>query len=185
VSLLAARRKLRALANADEHDLNAAAKALIDTEGRYVQRGLERLLRSHQSPKVRAEAAWALGFHSSGSRAVPALLRALGDRTEDTDVRCHAAEALGHLVPEREHAEVLAALLHALTDREPEVRFWAAFALGNLGDERAIPALQRLADRDSEVVPGWWSLRKEALDSIEQIRLIKRNRDEAGGVEGA
>lgn len=172
MSVFGARRRLQALANEDG-DINEAAKALIDTKGRYVQLGLERLLRSHESPKVRAEAAWALGFHSSGSRAVPTLLWVLGDRTEDTDVRCHAAEALGHLVPEREHAEVLAALLHALTDREPEVRFWAAFALGNLGDQRAIPALEHLAERDSESVPGWWSIRKEALDSIEQIRRAK------------
>jgi HEAT repeat protein len=122
-------------------------------------------------------AAWALGFHSSGERAVGTLLAVLRDPAEDTDVRCHAAEALGHIAPTRDRPEVLAALLHALGDRSPEVRFWAAFALGNLGDERAIPALQRLADRDSSSVPGWWSIRREALESIEQIRLIKGNHE--------
>jgi thioredoxin-like negative regulator of GroEL len=185
VSLLGARRRLKALAESeDETELVKAAQALSETPGRHVRRGLEQLLSSHVSPHVRAKAAWALGFHASGKEAAPSLMRVLGDPNEDTDVRCHAAEALGHLAPE-EHSEVLAGLLHALADRSPEVRFWSAFALGNLGDERAIPALRRVADSDTESVEGWWSIRKEALDSIDQIELLTRNARGPRGVEKA
>jgi HEAT repeat protein len=182
------RRQLKELEEAtDDVTINNAAVTLSQTRGRQVTAGLERLLASHQSPTGRAMAAWALGFQASGGRGVAALLRALGDQDEETDVRAHAAEALGHLADglgERE-PDVLGALLHGLRDAAPEVRFWSAFALGNLGDEAAIPALERLAERDEESVPGWWSIRKEANDSIKQILLAKRNRPGARGVEGA
>jgi HEAT repeat protein len=186
--VLDAKRRLAALAEAeDEARIAEAAQALADTPGRRVRQGLERLLSSHDRAEVRAQAAWALGFHRQGSQAAGSLLRTLGDIDEDNDVRAHAAEALGHLADrlgERE-PDALAALLHGLCDSSPEVRFWCAFALGNLGDEAAIPALERLAERDEESVPGWWSIRKEANDSIKQILLAKRNRANVDGVERA
>ena len=187
MSLLDARRKLRALERAeDEVEINNAASALSLMPGRQVQRGLERLLVAHELPRVRAMAAWALGFQSQGHQAAGSLLRTLADSDEEADVRAHSAEALGHLANQLgEHEpEVLAALLHALRDGSAEVRFWAAFALGNLGDDAAIPALERLAARDVESVPGWWSVRKEANDSIAQILLRKGNRRAPDRVEG-
>lgn len=182
---LAVRRHLIALAAAeDEGQGTASANALSQIRTRQTRRGLERILVSGRSPEARKRAAWALGFLNDGE-AAPVLLRTLGDRKDEADVRAYAAEALGHMAPQTPHDEALAALLRALTDPAPEVRFWAAFALGNLGDERAIPALQQLAARDSESVPGWWSIRKEAVDSIEQIKLIRGNRGGPSGVESA
>jgi HEAT repeat protein len=188
LSLLEDKRRLAALAAAEgDEAVDAAAQTLADTPGRRIRQGLERLLASHERPNVRAKAAWALGFHPQGQQAAGSLLRALGDREEEADVRAHAAEALGHLADrlgERE-PDVLGALLHGLRDASPEVRFWSAFALGNLADEAAIPALELLATRDEESVPGWWSIRKEANDSIKQILLAKRNRPGPDGVEEA
>jgi HEAT repeat protein len=182
---LAVRRHLNALASAQgEGQGTAPANALSEIPTRQTRRGLERILLSGRSAEARKRAAWALGFLND-EEAAPALLRTLGDRNDATDVRAYAAEALGHMAPQTPRDEALAALLRALTDPAPEIRFWAAFALGNLGDERAIPALQQLAARDSESVPGWWSIRKEAHDSIEQIKLIRGNRGGASGVEGA
>jgi HEAT repeat protein len=186
--MLDVRRRLAALAQAkSEVEIAEAAQSLVDTPGRRVSKGLEELVARHPDPAVRARAAWALGFHAQGSRAVPGLVRTLADLDEDLEVRAHAAEALGHLADRLgEHErDVLAALIHGLRDSAPEVRFWSAFALGNLGDEAAIPALERLAARDEESVPGWWSIRKEANDSIKQILLAKRNRAAADGVEEA
>jgi HEAT repeat protein len=181
VTLFDARRRVAALAHADdEAETVRAAQALAETPGRGARKGLQKLLESHQNAGVRAKAAWALGFHPEGQLATDSLLATLRDRDEDGDVRAHAAEALGHLADrlgERE-SEVLAALLHALRDPSADVRFWAAFALGNLGDEAAIPALEQLAARDTESLPGWWSIRKEANDSIKQILLRKRKLDQ-------
>jgi HEAT repeat protein len=186
--LIAARRLLRTLSRSEsDAAIVEAAQALTRIPGRHVQRGLEQLLVSHDSPHVRAQAAWALGFHPQGAEAVDVLLRTLADGAEETEIRAHAAEALGHMADrlgDRE-GDVLAALLRSLTDASAYVRFWSAFALGNLGDERAIPALERLAERDTQSVPGWWSIRKEALDSIEQIRLRQRNLAGRTGVENA
>jgi HEAT repeat protein len=188
LSLLRARRLLNTLSKSDnDAEIVDAAQALSEIPGRHVRRGLERLLVSHEGARVRAQAAWALGFHPQGADAVDALLRTLADVAEETEIRAHAAEALGHMADrlgERE-GDVLAALLRSLTDTSAYVRFWSAFALGNLGDERAIPALERLAERDTQSVPGWWSIRKEALDSIDQIRLRQRNLAGRTGVENA
>jgi HEAT repeat protein len=182
---LTVRRHLNALAAAEgEGQGTAPANALSQIRTRQTRRGLERILVSGRSPEARKRAAWALGFLND-EEAASALLRTLGDRKDEADVRAYAAEALGHMAPHSPHDEALAALLRALNDPAPEIRFWSAFALGNLGDERAIPALQQLAARDSESVPGWWSIRKEALDSIEQIKLIRGNRGRASDAERA
>ena len=53
-----------------------------------------------------------------------------------------------------------------LRDPAPEVRFWSAFAQGWLRDPRALPELRRLAAEDTAEVPGWWSVGKEAADTI-------------------
>jgi hypothetical protein len=50
------------------------------------------------------------------------------------------------------------------------VRFWAAYALGQLRERRAIAELSRLADSDHTVLSNWWSVRREALDAIMLIR---------------
>jgi HEAT repeat protein len=67
-------------------------------------------------------------------------------------------------------------LIEALRDASAEVRFWAAFALGELGGlgtpgvSEAVPELERLAATDQEVVPGWWSVSKEAADALDRLR---------------
>lgn len=61
-------------------------------------------------------------------------------------------------------------LIAALADSSAEVRFWAAFALGELADPAALSALQQLAQSDEATLPGWWSVSDEAAAAIERIR---------------
>jgi HEAT repeat protein len=61
-------------------------------------------------------------------------------------------------------------LLKALEDETPEVRFWSVFALGLLGDIRAVPRLEHLAAQDHEVVDGWWEVSREAEESLALLR---------------
>ncbi len=101
----------------------------------------------------RWKAAWGLGRVPG---AADALVPLLGDA--DIDVRREAARSLGLLgkaargagtesAGAAEHAAVVDALLVALRDDNSFVRRWAATALGDLGDRRALDAL-RVASRD-------------------------------------
>lgn len=77
-----------------------------------------------------------------------------------------AAEALGHISDKR----ATDSLIKSLEDVSVEVRFWAAFALGEIGDPKAIPELKRLAARDSAILPHWGSVSLEAQKAINRIR---------------
>jgi HEAT repeat protein len=106
--------------------------------------------------------------------AVPALIRAVRDTSEDVDVRGEAAEALAYIGDRRSSADLIA----ALSDRRAEVRFWAAFALATVGDDAAIPHLERLVD-DTIPIPQFGTVGKEARDAIKAINSRSRARDKA------
>jgi cell wall-associated NlpC family hydrolase len=101
--------------------------------------------------------------------------RALIDIATDTAapmaVRECATEML-HVHPSRETAEACA---KALDDREASIRFWAAYALGEIPvfhdslRELAVVLLQR-ALGDIRVAPGWWSVGREAQAAIANLR---------------
>ncbi len=128
--------------------------------------------------QTRARSATALG-QLADTRAVPALLTAMRDAREDSDVKLAAAEALGRIqdplvIPELcaqladvdewaspRLAKVLAgfgdkatsALLESL-DAAPNLngRLWAAQVLGKIRDRSAVPALiKRLHDRSEQM----------------------------------
>jgi len=95
----------------------------------------------------------------------------LADRNEDPRVRGLAAEAL----TEAGERRAVPSLIAVLGDPSVEVRFWAAFALGQLGDPAALRALERLAETDDAELPGWRSVKDEAADAIERIRQHAAN----------
>jgi HEAT repeat protein len=114
---------------------------------------------------VRRLAAQALGrLEDPHGREV--LLRVVKDPGQPPGVRGDAAEALTNF----QDARAVPTLLAQLGDPSPEVRFWAVFALGVLGGPEVVPELERVAATDDGVAPGWWSVRKEALDAIRNIR---------------
>lgn len=86
-----------------------------------------------------------------GPRAVPALLSALDG--QPLYVRCHARELLARLDLGDQRDAVLAALRQALAMTHPLDRRSAAAALGEVGDQSAVPQLQELVgDGDPDVV---------------------------------
>jgi HEAT repeat protein len=117
-----------------------------------------------ESAQVRLAATYALGLLDD-SRKIEPLIAKLQDQQEEAAIRGMAAEVLGNSYDSR----AIAPLLEALADPEVEVRFWAVFALGELGAEAALPALYRLAASDEAVLPGWWSVQQEARSSIALI----------------
>lgn len=126
---------------------------------------LGQALSSDQSAEVRKAAAYALGWLRDRT-AVPGLLETLRNSGEDAEVRGMAAEQLGRL----EDPHAVSELRQALRDKQPEVRFWAAYALGYFASGEVIDDLKVLADGDTAVVPGHGSVREEALEAINNIR---------------
>jgi HEAT repeat protein len=125
------------------------------------------IMQTDPDDNLRDRAALALGSCGTGSiAAVDALLAVLADRAERPALRGAAAEALDGY----EDARVSSALIVALDEPEPEVRFFAAFALGARGETAALPSLARLAATEQAVIPNWGSVRDEVMSAIECIR---------------
>ncbi|MFA4878111.1 MAG: HEAT repeat domain-containing protein [Methanoregula sp.] len=110
-------------------------------------RGLIRLL-DDRNPDTQWKAADALG--SLGEAACDPLLKIL--EFPKMHVRLGAIEALGDI---RSHRSVEPVIRRLREDKDNEVRFVAALALGQIGDERALPALEdALKDPDRYVRYG-------------------------------
>ena len=95
----------------------------------------------------RASAAWLLGYASEAITPEP-LLATLRDPSPD--VRSAAAGSLGEF---QGREDVFIALCQALGDDDAQVRRSAAAALGDLGDRRAEPLLEKLLTTD----PSEWT----------------------------
>ncbi len=122
-------------------ELAASALARIGGE-RVLEAFAGVLYHPNSPPSVMQIAAGALG-NSGDPRAIKPLADAL-----KTHARIPAAKALVHL-----GAPAFSALVAALQESDPEARMVAAVALGNLGDTRAIGALEPLfKDKEWQVV---------------------------------
>jgi HEAT repeat protein len=98
-------------------------------------------------------------------RVLTALMSVVENTGEDAKVRGFAAESLCFIGSKRAYKP----LIRALADPSTEVRFWAAFALGQIRCRAALPHLRRLAATDRRRLAGWWSVSREAADAIKAI----------------
>jgi HEAT repeat protein len=161
VSVLRRRRLVRRLSASEDARRWAAASELARIGDERALRRVESVLEGRGSEKGRAAAAYVLGF-SGESGFASVLARRLVDPEESIVVRAHAAEALGHLLQYQPVlAETRTAIVSSLTDPEPEVRFWSAFAAGALTLQESRPRLERLLT-DEAFIEGWWTVRQEA-----------------------
>jgi len=127
------------------------------------------------NPHRRHAAARGLGWiPDAGRRAAKGLIRALSDPSQPQPVREEAAESLAYL----NYAPAIPVLISVLDEPDVRMRFWAVFALGGIGqsqtctsrvwrerlsaDAQVVEALEKMLS-DNEVVPGWWSVGREAL----------------------
>jgi HEAT repeat protein len=147
-----------------------AASDLSLLRARRVLPALISELLSAPAPEVREAAAYALrGYFFEqhiDNRILAALIRVVGNPDEHPGVRGQAAESLARSRSKR----ACNPLIRALSDPSAEVRFWAAFALGQIRCQAALPHLRRLARSDRRRLRGWWTVSKEAADAINQIR---------------
>ena len=101
----------------------------------------------------------------------PALIEVLDDITAPAYVRGWAAERL-HLHISQATVQ---SCLRAIEDPSPEVRIWAVYTLGYAASRRpvfrsaVIPVLEQML-ADDAVVPGWWSVRREAQSGLASLQ---------------
>jgi HEAT repeat protein len=156
---------LMAIVRDESSTLRSQASAALGRLGDVAIAALISALRDAH-PSVRSLAAEALG--DIGSReAVSALIELV--KTDQSGARLEALEALSK---RKKAIAVLAqfrdprardALITALNDANEEVREIAAASLGDVGEQKDLPLLERLADRDQSA-----DVRDAAVKSIER-----------------
>jgi HEAT repeat protein len=149
-------------------DAFEAAKAVWDDSDKRLERPLISTLTHGRRPFNRTAAAYAMQMVTT-PRTIIALERTVMNKSEHPRVRGEAAEALAHSHRKRSHDVLLA----GLADSSRELRFWCAFALGEMAEKRAIPSLRHLVASDRRIVKGFHSVAKEAADAIENIQKEK------------
>lgn len=137
---------------------------------KQLERSLILTLKNGKRPFNRAAAAYALQLVSS-PKTIRALEMVVQNKSEHPRVRGEAAEALAHRHRRRSHD----VLLTGLDDPKKEVRFWCAFALGEMAEKRAVDVLKSLVKTDNRVVRGWHSVAKEAADALKNIAAAKKD----------
>lgn len=142
-----------------------AARCLGYVRSKRATRPLIDVLLSDPVDEVRTSAAYALG-PLRDSRSLSAMISVLNNRTESPDLRGMVAEQLSWF----EHPRVVCELIRALGDEVAEVRFWAAYSLGRIGDHRSVAALQEVAATDHAVRPPYGSIAEEAQQALQSIR---------------
>lgn len=140
---------------------------------------------------TRTKAAWALA--AMGKESIPQLIRALSDNEEVTRRRAEwalvkigqpAVRSLVHALREPnkfarergaqalgwiEDKSTVTALIWALKDTEPSVVCSAVWALGKIGDPKALSALQFLMNHKNS------DIRENANEAVERILAKKEN----------
>lgn len=149
-------------------DAFEAAKTVWEDSDERPERPLILTLKKGRRPFDRAAAAFAMRMVTT-PRTMRALESVVKNKSERPRVRGQAAETLAHWHRKKSHDVLLA----GLGDSSKEVRFWCAFALGEMAEKRAIPSLKRLVATDKRIVKGFHSVAKEATDAIENIQTEK------------
>ncbi len=161
---------LDALNKGSLHKANIAGRCISETRDPIFLPGILRVLRQGRKLHNRVEAAYAIrGFQ--GVKGTATLEKILCNSAESPHLRAFIAETLAHRHRPSSHT----VLLRNLNDPSREVRFWCAFALGQMRERRALPTLKALADEDSRLVRGWWTVSKEARDAIRNINRNNRS----------
>jgi HEAT repeat protein len=140
-------------------------EAFKEKEERQKLEKLQRLLDALDEPENHDFAIYQI--NQMGLDAVEALIDTLAN-DHDPDARYGSARALGQICAEKEvkvliKARTAKALIKALSDPEPAVRYWAAEALGKCQSRVAINPLAELLRDPHEGV------RLQAEDSLQKI----------------
>jgi HEAT repeat protein len=135
---------------------------------------LLRLLRVEKRIEARQAILFALSWQDD-LRTWHPLIRILANSDESPKVRAQAAEGLAYKFFRKRKGSkgfkaAVEALVAALKDPSPEVRYFAVFALGASLDRAVVPVLRRMT-RDRENPTGFMgTVGEEAEEAIERIQ---------------
>lgn len=171
---LSNRARARALAEIQEDEEVArveATKALATDSAAFIP--LRELLRTATRPEVRLSIVFALAWQRD-MRTWPIFIKLLGDRNESPAVRAQAAEGLAYKFYQKRRGtsgfqSAIEILVAALTDASPDVRYYAAFALGVSGERKVIPALRKAAKDRSTSKNFVGTVGDEAMHAVKQV----------------
>lgn len=149
-----------------------AARALGVIRSKRALPALIDLALHERDPVVRELSLEGLGLLRD-ERALDALLAIARNPQETSHLRAVAIEQLGVLGSSR--PGVLQALEALLADEDPEVAFWALYALGEVGTPAVLPALERAAEADGRTIAPFGTLRDEARRAAAMIRGRQRS----------
>lgn len=169
---------LRDLMGPDPDAMVQAAK-LLSSDGSTTPKLVE-LLKTEGRAETRQAILHALAWHPDLG-VWDLMVSILADRNEAPAVRGQAAEGLAYRfwaleTTSREFELGVNALLEALNDASPEVRYCALHALGTTGHPPLLPAMEKMLE-DKTPVPGWLgTVSDEAARAIEFLGLKHRSR---------
>jgi HEAT repeat protein len=141
-----------------------SAKSLGFIKSKYAIPPLISFLESG-NPIQRAASSYALGLLKE-SKAVEPLIKVVNNKNESNKIRGLAIEALG-LIGDR---KAVGSLIKCLDEPKAEIKFWASFALGQIGDGRAVPALKHISKKDTSTFSRYGKVSDEAKRAIETIQ---------------
>lgn len=167
----ALKRALAAIQDDDEVARFEAAKTLSTDPAAFDP--LRKLLPTTTRPENRLPIVYALSWQSD-LRGWALFIRILGDPNESAAVRSQAAEGLAYNFHRKRAGAsgfraAIESLTAALTDPSPDVRYYAAFALGASGERAAIPALRKVVKDRATSKDFVGTVGGEARDAIERI----------------
>lgn len=145
---LSNRARVRALAEIQDADHIVrveAAKVLASDAAAFAP--LRDLLRTATRPEVRLAIVYALTWQWD-MRSWAIFVKLLSDLNDNPAVRAQAAEGLAYKFHRKRrgtlgYQSAIEKLVGALTDASPDVRYYAAFALGVSGERKVIAALRK------------------------------------------
>jgi hypothetical protein len=138
---------------------------------------------------ARKAAILALAFwqgQDEARKAIPALVRKLGNADEDVDVRMAAASTLGNIAT-GDDAEVVEALKQAINETDPqkaELVWNSASALARLGREEAVPTMMKLLNRDELAKMKVYD-REDPRQPMRELSDLEQQRFLANAMESA
>lgn len=149
----------------------ATSLSLIATERHLT--ALLPILTTSFDPIQRETVVYTLSFLTTcqvTSEVISVLTATAANKAETPSVRAQALEGLGNKLSQEValnlYQKAVTVIIEALDDVKAEIRFWACFAVSALEIKEALPKLEVLVQNDRAIVPGWWSVGKEAEDAI-------------------